>query len=375
LTELLILGLFLCSFLRAQDALLVAELKATGKPPGEYVVSKFAKADVVLLGEDHAIKQNLAFVRSLIPLLYKAGVGNLVMEFGAEEDQAKLDALITAPAFDEAAAKQLMFHYNTMWSWQDYRELYRAAWEFNRQLAPGSKPFRILNMSYVFDWSEFSGVRTPAAMHKVFPRGAIDEFRARLIEREILDRHQKALVLTGTPHALTRFAKGEPNPEADGFCVHTRNMLGNRLQRDYPDRVTNIMFHQLLGNLPQQSPIWIEPAHREIEKLTSSNGNAPVGFDLRNTRIGTLKLGSAYSVCDPELTLGEFFDGYIFLAPISQLTAATPDETFVNETNLRVALEQFPDPDWSKKPTDLGGVRRHIRDMADSINRKYQTGN
>jgi hypothetical protein len=371
----MLLGLCSCSFLLAQDASLVAELKANGKPPADYVVGKFETADVVLLGEDHAIKQNLAFVRSLIPLLYKAGVTNLVMEFGAEEDQAKLDALITAPVFDEAVAKQLMFHYNTMWSWLDYREIYKAAWEFNRHLAPGSKPFRILNMSYVFDWSGFVGVRTPAAMQKVFPRGAIDEFRANLIEREILDRHQKALVLTGTPHALTRFAKGEPNPEADGFCVHTTNMLGNRLQRDYPGRVTNIMFHQLLGNLPQQSPSWVAPAHGEIERLTSTNGNAPVGFDLRNSRIGTLKLGTAYSICGPDLPLGEFFDGYIFLVPISQLTAATPDESFINQTNLKVALEQFPDPDWSKKPSDLASARAHIRGMAEAISRKYQTGN
>lgn len=329
----------------------------------------------MLLGEDHAIKRNLAFVRSLIPLLYQAGVTNLVMEFGAEEDQAKLDALVTAPKFDEALAKQLMFHYNTMWSWQEYRELYRAAWEFNRKLPQGSKPFRVLNMSYVFDWSGFTGVRTPAAMQKVFLRGAIDAFRASLIEREVLDRHQKALVLTGTVHALTRFAKPEPNPEADGFCVHTTNMLGNRLQRDYPGRVTNIMFHQLLGNMPQQSPTWVAPAHGEIEKLMRANGNAPVGFEVRNTRIGTLKLGTAYSVCDPDVTLGELFDGYIFLAPISQLTAATPDETFVDETNLKTALEQFPDPDWSKRPTDLAGARSHIRSMADAINGKYKTEN
>ena len=163
------LGLFSCSFLLAQDASLVAELKANGKPPGEYVVSKFATADVVLLGEDHAIKQNLAFVRSLIPLLYKAGVTNLVMEFGAEEDQAKLDALVTAPSFDDAVAKQLMFHYNTMWSWLDYREIYKAAWDFNRHLAPGSKPFRILNMSYVFDWSGFPGVRIRRRCKGCFP--------------------------------------------------------------------------------------------------------------------------------------------------------------------------------------------------------------
>lgn len=40
--------------------------------PKEYVLSKFRRYDIVFLGEEHYIKQNLEFVHDLIPALYEA---------------------------------------------------------------------------------------------------------------------------------------------------------------------------------------------------------------------------------------------------------------------------------------------------------------
>ena len=40
--------------------------------PSEYLVSKFSNYDLVLLGEDHGVKDHLDFVKNLIPDLYNA---------------------------------------------------------------------------------------------------------------------------------------------------------------------------------------------------------------------------------------------------------------------------------------------------------------
>ena len=340
--------------------------------PDDYLVGKFRSADVVLLGEDHAVKQNLAFVAALIPKLYAAGARNLAMEFGAQEDQQALDALLSAPTFDENQAKALMFHYNSMWSWKEYRELYRAAWAFNRTLAPGKPPFRLLNMSYVYDWRGFGGARTPQSLARVFPRGVVDAFRADLIAREVLGRGEKALVLTGTLHAFTRFAMPETHADSDGFCLRTANALGNRLFKAYAARVTNVLLHQSLPNRPGAMSAFAQPGGGEIERLMRLNANTPVGFDLRGTPVGDVAEPGYYGMCDEKLTLGEFFDGYVFLAPFWQLQAAMPDPDFVDATNLRTALDQFPDPDWTAKPSDLEGVRTHLQKMADDIDARYR---
>src|SRR5580765_8055208 len=66
-------------------------LNKYGKPPDQYVIDKSKTYDIILLGESHALKNNLDFVMQLIPELYKAGIYNLGMEFGASEDQQRLD--------------------------------------------------------------------------------------------------------------------------------------------------------------------------------------------------------------------------------------------------------------------------------------------
>ena len=97
-SAMLCLGLAFVSTAMAADgdAPYLEALAKEGAAPQAYVLRQFEHADLVLLGEDHAIAQNLAFVRDLIPQLHRAGIGNLVMEFGAQEDQRELDRLLAA---------------------------------------------------------------------------------------------------------------------------------------------------------------------------------------------------------------------------------------------------------------------------------------
>lgn len=352
------------------EAAQLAQVRSA-QAPDAYLIDKFRNADIVLLGEDHAVKQSVAFVMNAIPSLYAAGVTNLVMEFGADEDQALLDRLVTAPAYDAETARQLMFNYNVMWSWRDYRDLYRAVWAFNRTLPKGKPPFRIVNMSYVFDWSGFSGTRTPETLRQVFPRGMVDQFRAERIAREVLDKGRKALVLTGTLHAFTRFAAGQTQSDGDGFCQRTVNALGNRLHAAYGTRIANVMLHQSLPALPGRRAPFEQPGDGAVERIMRLNGDRPVGFDLRGAPMGSIRDYSHYGICDRDFTLADLFDGYIFLAPFKELRAATPDAGFVDEANLARAIEQFPDPDWSPRPANLEQARAHLLDMAKQIDARY----
>lgn len=353
-----------------EDAKRLAQVR-DARSPADYLISRFDTADLVLVGEDHAIAQDLDFIASLIPKLYAAGVTNLVMEFGAAEDQSKLDKLVTSPTYDAAAAKELMFHYNVMWSWKEYRNIYQVVWSFNRSLPAGKPPFRIINMSYVYDWSGFTGIRTPQTMKRVFWRGAIEQFRADVISREVLDRGEKALVLTGTIHAFTRFSIPATRSDADGFCEPTANGLGNRLYRTYGARVTNVMFHQSLLALPGQSRAFEQPGGGAVEQIMHLDGNRSVGFDLRGTPMGTIPDYSYYALCDRDLTLGDLFDGYIFLVPFSHARAATPDADFIDQTNIDQVVQQYPDPDWSTRPSTVVQARADLVEMARQINERY----
>ena len=80
-------------------------IKKEALSPGDYIVKTFERYDVVFLGEQHVIKENLLFVQQLIPQLYENGILTLGMEFGANEVQDKLDELVTSEVYDENLAK------------------------------------------------------------------------------------------------------------------------------------------------------------------------------------------------------------------------------------------------------------------------------
>jgi len=340
---------------------MLAYIRTKATSPQAYVIEKFKTYDVVLLGEHHLVKQNLQFVTQLIPELYRNGIYAIGMEFGAQEDQHVLDSLILAPAYDEMTARQIMFHYNVTWGYQEYIDVYKAAWKFNHTLPANARKFRILNLSYVFQWKGFDGKRNQDSMAKVFPKGTVDKFRAQIIEREILKSDDKILALVGTPHAYTRYGSPYYSFNADGFCAFDKNWLGNRLYSKYPDQVFNILLHQPFMKEMDVQYQWTSPAKGSIEAIMAQNQHKQVGFDLSRTPLGRLTDDSQHAMCYPGFTLDQFFDGYIYLAPLKKLEGCTPIDDFVNEHNIQNAMEQFPDPEWHEPVTNLEEMRQFIK--------------
>ncbi|GET24520.1 hypothetical protein NT017_08490 [Prolixibacter sp. NT017] len=326
--------------------------------PEDYIIHKFLKYDIVMLGEDHAVQNNLNMVAGLIPELYKAGVYNLGMEFGAAEMQSRLDSLITAPQYNPQVARDMMYYYNVGWAYKAYQNIYKAAWTFNRSLPANARKFRILNLSYQYHWQGFSGQRTPENMAKVFYKGTPDKFRAEIVKKEVLDRHEKALLLVGVAHAFTKYKSGN------------EEWLGNRLYQNYPGKVFNILLHCPFYNKPGKTPSLCSPANGKIEELMQLNHDRSVGFDLVGTPWGDLPDSSSYSMGYPNFTLSQLFDGYIFLAPFSQLKGSKIDEDFFKNKPWSETRKELPDPDWHGNIQNQQEYWKQIRDFVD-LKKRY----
>ena len=340
--------------------------------PDKYLVSKFKEADIVLLAEDHGVKENLEFIHSMIPTLYNNGVYMLGMEFGASEDQQQLDSLINAPQYNEQLARRLMFNYNTRWPIEEYMNIYRAAWQWNRSLPENARKFRVLNISYRYNWDEYEKVRTPENMKKVFPLGNTEDFRTALLEREVLDRNEKILVLTGTIHAFTSYRFPSYDYTAPGFTRYEERFLGNQLYDKYGARIASVALHQPFSNYPNHQPAMLTPAAGKLEKLMAARNNQPAGFDLKGTLIGDLRDHSYYSMGHPDFMLADLFDGYIFLKPISKLSSCTVDREFMNDTNWEEAVRNSPDPDWHPRPESQQQYWQIVEDFM-NISKRYES--
>lgn len=349
-----------------------AYLLSHWQSPEAYIAGIFQSRDVVLLAEDHGIRHNLTLVQGLIPHLYEAGVFNLGLEFGASEDQAALDALVTGSEYDEAVARRLMFNYNVGWAFKEYLDIYRAAWAFNQTAAASAKKFRVLNLSYRFQWAEAPVVRTPANAQQIYHRGPVDAYRAEITRREVLDKGEKVLILTGTPHAFTRYQLPLFDFNAPGFVRFENRNLGQLLYQLVPEKVFCILLHQPFASQWQGGAELILPARGAIDQVMAGFEDKRVGFDLRGTPLGELADDSFYASGYADFCLGELADGYVYERPFPQFEGCTLDEAFLTEANWPEAQRQFPDPDWHPRPQSLADYWAQIQAYV-NIPQRYQT--
>jgi len=313
-------------------------LALNAEEPSAYVSRQFEDADVVLLGEDHRVKENLLFVQSIVPHLYAAGVRIVGMEFGAAEDQAELDALVSGALYDEDAARRIMFGYDPGWPYREYMDIYRAVWAFNRTLSPDAPRIRVLNLSYRYDWSAMGPVMTPARAARVFRRGPVDRFRTERIASEVLNRGEKMLALVGTIHAVTSFEWPVYDYLAPGFVRAETGHLGNLLVQRFPGRVRTILLHQPFPDRLDGAARLVQPAGGIIEQVSQ----APAGFDLRGTPVGALRDTSLLAGAEPSIPMSRIADGYIILAPLRRLSGCTVDRAFISEGNWAEARARLP---------------------------------
>lgn len=339
--------------------------------PEQYIVELFEKRDVVLLAEDHGIRHNLQLVHTLIPLLHQAGVFTLGMEFGASEDQAALEALVTGERYAEDAARRLMFNYNVGWAYKEYLEIYRVAWALNQTLPPSMPKFRVLNLSYKYDWAEAPLVRTPENACKIYPRGPVDAYRAEIVRREVLDKGEKILILTGTPHAFTRYHLPIYDFNAAGFVRFEGRNLGQLLYQFVPEKVFCVLLHQPFASRWRGEAQRVFPARGAIDQVLAGFTDKRVGFDLLNSPFGDLQDDSFYASGYADFRLGQLAEGYVYQRPFGEYVGCTVDEVFLTEANWPEAQRQFPDPDWHPRPNSLAEYWAQIRAYVD-IPRRYR---
>jgi hypothetical protein len=338
--------------------------------PQEYIVSRFATKDIILLSEEHRVKENLELVKSLIPALYKNGVYTIGMEFGASENQKTLDSLILAPEYNEDLARKLMFNYNSGWVFKGYTDLYKTAWLFNKTVSKSAKKIRILNLSYRYNWSSFSGYRTPEKMKKVFYKGNTEAYRFGIVEKEIMAKGEKVLILTGDIHAFTKYKFPVYDFLGEDFVRLENGYFGNLLYDKYPQKVYSVLLHKPFMNRPDIKPELVSPANGAIETIMQKLNNEPVGFDLINTPLGKLRDDSYYSLGYKNFALEDFYDGYVFLKPIKKLSGCDIDTAFLTEKNWEQAKENVTDPDWRPRAKNLEEYWKQILEYAD-VPKKY----
>jgi len=325
--------------------LLLAQTKpAVPLEPIAAILEAFDTHDVVALGEGrHNNEQGFAFRLSLIrDPRFSATVNDIVVESGSSTHQAVMDRFIRG---EEVPDKQLRL------AWQDttqadgtwdvpmYEEFFKAVRAVNTSLPPERK-LRVLLGDPPFDWEHATREESIRISSRREP------FAAELIQREVLAKKRRALIIYGDMHFAKRAVVGS------GSIV-------TRLA-DMQARVLSIWTHTTDADLRTLEPEigkWRVPSLAYTAGTTF--GAAPLGFYRR--------LGGG-----DDARMQDQFDAVLYLGPPSSITirrseiapSLCADAAYMKMRLSRLALM---DPPGATLPPGVISPTERLKRYCDSV--------
>lgn len=309
-------------------------VKNNHQTPEDYVVSKFEDRDIIFLGESHYVAENLIFIQDLVPRLYEAGVYNLVWEFADYEQQEKVDRLISASSYDERLASEISATWVDGWGYQEYTDVYRAAWELNNSLPEGAKKFRIIavNLREPVEKME-PGVRTWEERNRGYGGSFYhmgNFFWAKVIDKEVIQKDEKALVYAGFGHTATRFYNDRQRPKANG--ISAGNLIYDYIGKE---RVMALNLHGTLHIEVDDSRTFetaMEALPEEMQRAGLDTAGTPIA-DFATKKVGYISENRKAA----DFTISDIADGYIYLGtPYCEMTPVSMIPNFANEFTLPI---------------------------------------
>lgn len=352
----------------------------------DYVIGKFADHDIVLLGEMHYVKQNLDFLIELIPRLHAAGVHHLGWEFAHYHDQPRIDQLISAPEYDEALARSILLAWHApgrAFGFREYVDVFRAAWEVNRVLPPGARPFRVVALGLHDRPQDVSTLAPGERPMDTEVRNrmlgghfydVVNIFWAQVIDREIISRGVPALIYAGAGHTYTKFfhdRRREEHGPAPSPDPRRGIAAGNLIYNQIGDRAVRINLHGSAGT----------SAGRAVEALMRELPGGPArgtGFDLAGTAFGAapvLDLRGYRDGRSSDFTLQDIADGYVFLAPAAEWEPVTLIEGWVTPRTRHRIQMSLGGGDPAAAPLSIEAVEeragRQLQSSFDGLVRRF----
>ena len=271
-------------------------------------------------------------------------------------------------------ARQILFNQYVFWGYQEYVDIFKAAWQLNHGLPKDARKFRILGVNCSCDWSvvqKEEDFKDPTVMRRVW-RGCDEGDWARVILGEVVAKREKALVYSGMHHAFTQYRQPIYNEATRSFVRFGDVRMGNHVYQAIGKRAITICLHGVwFSSEGYDKPMtyaadgYIDAAMDELEPQFRR-----AGFDTRGTPFGDLpgeKSIYKYGYDEPKFDLGMFCDGYIYQKPLREYEGVTPIKDFVNERNLAQARLQCPDPQF--RHASVQDFYREIAKPADARTR------
>lgn len=301
-------------------------LDINAKDPVEYAAETAAKHQVTIFGEVHQQRDYLLFLNEIIPELYhRAGVTCVAMEVLLAEDNETINRLVTANDFNHSLALEIARHQPWgLWGSKEYWDVLETVWRLNQDIPDDQRKMRLIGIDVKYDMTSLAlvtggeGAKIEAPLweklriFRLFDDIMIllkrDELMARNIEREIIEKEERAIVWVGLMHSYTHY---QQPIIMNGKLVRKFNRMGLLLHQKYGDRIFQVALHEGYFN---------SVMGKFVEPLMKERRNVPVGFDVSGSPFGDLRNNDSEDYHHyANLRFADKARGYIYLKPVKEL--------------------------------------------------------
>jgi hypothetical protein len=306
--------------------LVVLDGQAPAKPldPITAIIDAFRDHDIVALGEgkhnnEQAMDFRLALVRDP---RFPTSVNDIVVESGSSTHQDVMDRFIRGEQVSDATLRrawQDTTQPDPVWDVPMYEAFFRAVRDVNSRLQR-ERQLRVLLGDPPFNWD--------TATRDEWLKVDRDSFPADLIDREVLKRQRRALVIYGDMHLARRGMNNGPN-----------NLVTRLESSAKPPRVFSVWTHADGRDLVDVQPdvaTWPIPALALTRATTL--GAAPFSIFYR-------------SAAGSEIRMEERFDAVLYLGPVARIVvrrgeiapSLCGDAAYLKMRYARLAMIDPPD--------------------------------
>jgi hypothetical protein len=304
------------------------------------VLEAFDAHQLVLLGESHRSPAFHRFLRDLVQTPeFARRVNDIVVEFGNSRYQPILDRYIAGDSVPHDSLQLVWRNTTQLLAWDSplYEQFYATIRRINSGL-PADKRLRVLAGDPPIDW-----VHTNAADDIPRRYGDRDIETLRIIEREVLARSRKALVIIGGTHIYRESPGDRRLPRA-----LERATLGDQLHRLHPGAsyVIESVFGD--GNVTLAKLVSARAHPGEMIRVTGSplgDTSSSVLFGTGMTRFQVVNGARKPLHLEPEdyPTLSRTLDALIYLGRENPRLLASPklyasNPKYVAEIRRRIAI-------------------------------------
>jgi hypothetical protein len=303
---------------------------ATGDPQGT-VLRLFQQYDLVAVSEFHQKKEVHEFLRSLVNdrRLTQYHITNIVVEFGNAKYQDVADRYVFGEQVPADEVRKIWRNTTMFLVWDSplYEEFFRTVREVNVRL-PRLKKIRVILGDPPIDWAN---VQTKADYERYTDR---DLFYAEVVEREVLARGQKALLIAGGLHFINARETKKQIPDR-------KRSAGDLLHRRHPGKLF-VFWHTrepIHGQQQCGNPCAVV-ARGKILGSESFAPFAPRGILVQKIVNGQKQWAPLENADWPTVT--EMTDGLIYfgtnLTTVEPAAATYQDSSYIKELRRRVPI-------------------------------------